>query len=60
MHIRKAIDEDLNGIMAIYKTAQDFMIESGNPNQWGHTYPSRDLIENDIENEKCFLICDDD
>ena len=60
MHIRKAIDEDLNSIIAIYKTAQDFMIESGNPDQWGRTYPSRDLIENDIENEKCFLICDDD
>ena len=39
MHIRKAEPDDLNEIMGIYKIAQDFMIESGNPNQWGHFYP---------------------
>ena len=60
MYIRKAKIEDLERIMGIYRIAQDFMIESGNPNQWGHTYPSEDLIKEDIENEVCYLICDDD
>ena len=60
MNIRKAKIEDLESIMGIYRIAQDFMIESGNPNQWGHTYPSEDLIKEDIENEVCYLICDDD
>lgn len=59
MHIRKAKMEDLNAIMVIYKQAQDFMIESGNPNQWGHSYPKKDLIEEDIENERCLLVCND-
>ena len=36
------------------------MIESGNPHQWGHTYPSKDLIRDDIESEVCYLVCDDD
>ncbi|WP_197031813.1 hypothetical protein [Methanobrevibacter sp. YE315] len=60
MNIRKAVIDDVNEIMDIYAIAQDFMIESGNPNQWGHFYPSRDLIEHDIENEVCLLICDDE
>ena len=38
MHIRKSRIEDLKEIMEIYRAAQDFMIESGNPDQWGHFY----------------------
>ena len=60
MHVRKATPEDLSLIMGIYRTAQDFMIASGNPHQWGHSYPSEDLIRNDIEREVCHLVCDDD
>jgi hypothetical protein len=60
MHIRKAADGDLSDIMDIYIAAQDFMIKTGNPNQWGHSYPSKELIKSDIDNENCFLICDDD
>ncbi len=58
MHIRKAQMDDLDSIMNIYGIAQDFMIESGNPNQWGHTYPSSDLIKEDIAKGICHLICD--
>lgn len=58
MHIRKAISDDLDVIMDIYRSAQDFMIESGNPNQWGHSYPGEDLIKSDIANEVCHLVCD--
>ena len=58
MHIRKAINGDLDEIMRIYETAQDFMIESGNPNQWGRRYPTKDLIKNDIADGVSFVICD--
>ena len=60
MHIRKAVIDDLDVIMEIYRTAQDFMIESGNPNQWGRSYPDEDLIRSDIDNEVCHLVCDDE
>lgn len=60
MHIRKAEPDDLNEIMVIYKIAQDFMIESGNPNQWGHFYPTEELIKKDIDKKMSYLICDDD
>jgi hypothetical protein len=45
MNIRKATIDDLDDIMGIYKIAQDFMIKSGNPNQWGHSYPTKDLLK---------------
>ena len=48
MNIRKAMDIDFDRIMEIYKNAQLFMIESGNPNQWGTLYPSPELIREDI------------
>lgn len=60
MYVRKAKIEDLNAIMDIYKKAQDFMIESGNPNQWGHFYPKKELIKEDISNENCYLIYDNE
>ena len=60
MIIRKALIDDIDKIMNIYSTAQDFMIKSGNPNQWGHYYPKRDLIEKDIEDESSIVICDGD
>lgn len=59
MHIKKATVDDLSEIMTIYRIAQDYMIKSGNPNQWGHSYPSMELIEEDIKNEVCHLICDE-
>ena len=60
MHIRKAQKDDLNTIMEIYGIAQDFMIASGNPTQWGHNYPTEELIISDIDNEICYLVCDND
>ncbi|MBR5503622.1 MAG: hypothetical protein IKV87_04185 [Methanobrevibacter sp.] len=60
MYIRKAIHEDLSVIMSIYQLAQDFMIASGNHSQWGRSYPSEELIIDDIDNEACHLICDDE
>lgn len=59
MYIRKAKNDDLPEIMDIYRAAQDFMIESGNPNQWGRTYPNRNLIEEDIAGGICLLVCDE-
>ncbi|MBQ2666381.1 hypothetical protein [Methanobrevibacter sp.] len=59
MKVRKATANDLDDIMEIYRIAQDFMIKNGNPNQWGHTYPSLELIKEDIESGICNIICDE-
>ncbi|MBR5409584.1 MAG: N-acetyltransferase [Clostridia bacterium] len=60
MEIRKAAKPDLERIMEIYRTAQDFMIRTGNPNQWGHFYPTADILSNDIEAGVCYVITYDD
>ena len=59
LHIRPATVEDFTQIMRIYKYAQDFMIRSGNPNQWGHFYPDAALIESDIHQNACMVISDE-
>lgn len=54
--IRKAQKSDLNSAMAIYMQAQQFMEKHNNPDQWGRTYPSAELICQDIDQEKLFVI----
>lgn len=48
MQIRKSAPEDLEQIMALYAAAREFMRKNGNPNQWGDSYPAREMIEADI------------
>ena len=60
IYVRKAEPDDIEVIMNIYQIARKFMIESGNPNQWGHTHPKEELIKSDIENEICHVVCGDD
>ena len=49
MEIRKASTQDLDQIMQIYENAKAFMRENGNKDQWGDDYPSRELIEQDLD-----------
>lgn len=58
LQVRKAKHEDFADIMRIYRIAQDFMTASGNPTQWGHFYPSEELVRSDIDSGICNLICE--
>ena len=58
LQIRRAVPEDIDTIMRVYRRAQDFMIESGNPDQWRHSYPAKELVQKDIDMEICHVICD--
>lgn len=58
--VRKAETTEFDVIMGIYRIAQDFMIRTGNPNQWKRTNPAPEQIREDIENGICHVICDDD
>ena len=59
LYIREATTGDFERIMAIYGSAQKFMIRSGNPKQWGRFYPQPELIKSDIQKGVCRVICDD-
>lgn len=58
MNVRIADLKDFEKIMKIYQYAQDYMIQSGNPTQWGHFYPDEELIRSDIHQNACKVIYD--
>lgn len=47
--IRKAVFQDEDQIAVVYEKARAYMAEHGNPNQWGRTFPPRELTHEDIE-----------
>lgn len=49
MEIRRALKQDLDQIMQIYENAKAFMRANGNKEQWDDGYPSRELIEKDLD-----------
>ena len=59
--IRLASKDDIATMMAIFAYARSFMASYGNPNQWGpNQWPHQDVIENDIENKKSYVIVEED
>lgn len=60
LNVKNADMADFEQIMKIYKYAQDYMIKSGNPAQWGHFYPDAELIKSDICQNVCRVIYDKD
>ncbi len=54
--IRLAREVDLDEIEKIYAKARDFMRVTGNPTQWGNSYPTRELLEQDVENGWLYLV----
>lgn len=59
LSVKNAVYEELERITQIYKYAQDYMIASGNPTQWGYFYPDETLIKSDIAGNNCKVIYDE-
>ena len=55
MNIRHTLPSDIDSVMEIYASARAFMRESGNPDQWSDSYPSRELIESDIASNNAYV-----
>ncbi len=60
MHIRKSTYEDLDSIMCTYEFARQFMRSNGNAFQWINGYPQIDVIKNDINAQKSYVVVNDD
>lgn len=54
--IRKAIKSELPEIMELYRAAQQFMAENGNPTQWGTFHPTLPMLEEDIALGRLFAV----
>ena len=54
--IRTAAMADLPAILEVYAYAREYMVQTGNPTQWGKVYPDEELLGEDIENQRLFLL----
>jgi RimJ/RimL family protein N-acetyltransferase len=50
MKIRPMKEQDIPTLHKLYDHARKYMTENGNPHQWPHWYPSREILLNDIKN----------
>lgn len=55
LKIRHARLEDMKAIQEIYAYARMVMRTSGNPNQWGDSYPEEEIIIEDINKKQCYV-----
>lgn len=60
MIIRNIEKEDLDVVLDIYEHARKCMRATGNPNQWGLSWPPKELIISDIENKTGYVIISND
>ena len=58
--IRKATLEDMPVLLEIYKRARNFMVSTGNKNQWKNGYPSKSILAEDIEKGEMYVLEDED
>lgn len=58
--IRQATPIDFNDILSIYVSARRFMMEHGNPTQWGSAYPPQETILQDIKQGILFVLEDEE
>lgn len=58
MRVRAAGRGDLPRIHFIYKRARELMRQSGNPTQWGDSYPQPELIEADLAGGNLYVVED--
>ena len=56
--IRLAKINDLELILLIYDMARNFMAKTGNPTQWGKTWPPKELLIEDINNNRLYVLED--
>ena len=52
---RGAVRSDLDRILKIYAHARQAMADSGNPTQWGDSYPPQEMLEEDIDSNRLFV-----
>lgn len=60
MLVRLATMSDIDDIMHLYDVGRQAMRGAGNDLQWINGYPSRELVEDDIARQSCFLVVGDD
>ena len=60
MEIRKTKPEELEVLLKMYEHARTFMATHGNASQWENTYPSPQLILDDITEGNSYVCTEQD
>lgn len=60
MNIKLCKNTEIDEITSIYDNARNFMRQTGNNNQWINGYPSRELILEDIKNNRFYGVYDNE
>ena len=56
MIARKAEKKDLESVFAIYARARRFMVETGNPTQWEDKYPTEEMVREDVQRQRLYVL----
>ena len=56
LKVRKASPVDFPRILHIYAYARQFMAEHGNPTQWGAAYPDEELLREDLDAQRLYVV----
>ena len=56
--VRLAVYDDIPRILEIFGIARRFMALSGNASQWPENYPSREIVQDDIDAGACRVLVD--
>lgn len=59
MKIRHADKKDLPAILEIFDSAKKYMRANGNLTQWTGNYPNEEVLENDINKNQLYVVCDE-
>jgi hypothetical protein len=54
--IRQATYDDIPELMEIFRCARQIMRASGNMNQWNDSYPTEEVVREDIARGVCFVL----
>lgn len=54
--IRKAVKQDLDGLVALYEKAKQYMRAHGNLHQWNDGHPGTDDLSQDIQNGCLYVV----
>ncbi|MBR2377492.1 MAG: GNAT family N-acetyltransferase [Clostridia bacterium] len=60
MNIKLCKNTEIDKIMSIYDNARNFMRQTGNNNQWINGYPSRELILEDLKENRFYGVYDNE
>lgn len=59
MKIRHTQKEDIPEILSLFEHARNYMRLHNNPNQWNNGYPSLEIIEEDIQLDRSYVLEND-